>query len=158
MVIYGFVWRALCGVIGAFSVALGLIVLPVEALISLGLLAVVAALTAALGYQSAAVDTVPQWRRTRGHAVLLAVSACVLVVAVAGLGFVLGGGVVFVLVILGATSPPAVRWYGRKLRRAPGTGESQGYRRSAQRSCAGSGTKATRPWTGQPPAPPGFAS
>jgi hypothetical protein len=107
---YIFLWRAACGVIGSLGIGLGLIVLPAELLIPLGLLTMVLGLTAAVGHTSTDIDDRPE-QRTTGQAAFLATLPCTGFLALAGLGVGLGPvPLLLLLLALGFTSPPVVRW------------------------------------------------
>jgi hypothetical protein len=109
---YGVVWRAVCVVLGAVGVVIAFIAVPPETLGALGLLAIVAGLTAAVGY-APGDGRAPRYGRVR--VVLIVVMACGAIAPVLGLGAVLGPQVVWLLLVLGGASPPVVRWYGSRL-------------------------------------------
>lgn len=109
---YSFIWRAACGVIGSLGIGLALIVLPAELLIPLALLTIVVGLTAAVGHASTSGDDRPE-QRTTGQAAFLATLPCTVFLALAGLAFALGPGLLLLLLLaVGSSSPPAVRWLG----------------------------------------------
>jgi hypothetical protein len=113
---YGIVWRFVCGVVVAFGLAIGLAVLPGAVWLLAVFVAVVASLTAIVGYEPSGEDVAAD-RRHRVNMVLTVIATCLVVVAVGGLAAVLGASVFFAVVLLLACSPPALRWYGGLLRR-----------------------------------------
>src|SRR4051812_47605347 len=121
MATYGTGWRGVCLVLGAVGMAAAVSFLPVEVLVVLGLLILSGGLTAAVGYEPGDVEPP---RYTRGRTVLIAMTGCAAVAAVAGLGAFLGLIVLWPVLLLGAASPPAMRWYARRLgfSRAPSEG------------------------------------
>jgi hypothetical protein len=126
---YWWVWRSFCGVLVAAGVAIGVVVLPAAVLVLFGLLVLVLALTAAVGCQSTSGSSI-QEHRARIHAVLRVVTPCLIVMAVAALAVILRAGVLVFVLLLGAASPRAVRWYGRMLHGQAATAPSQPVRSS----------------------------
>jgi hypothetical protein len=116
MATYGVVWRLVCGVIVALGLAIGLAVLPGAVWLLAAFVAVVASLTAIVGYEPSSEDVTAE-RRHRVNLVLTVIATCLVVVTVGGLAVVLGANVLFVVILLLACSPPALRWYDGLLRR-----------------------------------------
>jgi hypothetical protein len=113
---YGVVWRFVCGVTVALGFAIGLAVLPGAAWLLVAFVAVVASLTAIVGYEPSSEDLAGE-RRHRVNLVLTVIAACLVVVAVGGLAVVLGPSVLLLVMLMLACSPPVFRWYGGLLRR-----------------------------------------
>lgn len=118
MMVYGIVWRAVCGLLGALGIVLGFIVVPLNVMIPLVIVGAVIGVTVALGSRSETTDTGST--PGPGQPVLIATMAGSALAAITGLSAIVGGGFVGGLVLLlGVSSPPAVRWYSRGLRRTP---------------------------------------
>ncbi|WP_460663607.1 hypothetical protein [Kribbella swartbergensis] len=95
------------------GVVIGLVVLPIEVWVLVMLFAVVVGLTAVVGRATTSDAAASALARTLRRALVV----CLAVVAVLGIGAVLGGGVVPLLLLVGASSPRAVEWWSRPLRR-----------------------------------------
>lgn len=124
MVVYGIVWRAVCGLLGVLGIVLGFIVVPLNVMIPLVVIGVVIGVSAAIGCQSenAGTGSTPGPGRTA----LTALMAGTAIVAVTGLAAVIGGLVAGgLLLVLAASSPPVLRWYGRRLRRTPAAAKDE---------------------------------
>lgn len=110
---YRGVWRAFCGVSLLLGVVAALLLspqlLPLALLISL-----LAGVTAATMYS--ANDTA---RWTRRQVTTAAAAGAAVIVLAGGVAVALGPSVLWLVVLLGATSPPVVRWCGGM--RGPGT-------------------------------------
>jgi hypothetical protein len=114
---YEVVWRLGCGVIVVSGVAIGLAVLPGAVWLLVAFVAVIASLTAVVGYEPHGEDVAGE-RRHRVNLVLTVIAGWLVLVAIGGLAVVLGVGVLFsAMMMLLACSPSALRWYGALLRR-----------------------------------------
>ena len=125
-VFYRTVWRAFCSVSLLIGLAAALLLTPQLLALAL-LISALAGATAAAMYSGS--DTI---RWTRRQVMMAAAAGAAVVVLAAGLAVVLGASVLWLVLLLGATSPPVVRW-GRWMR---GTGGTSGCRDVPERSTA----------------------
>jgi hypothetical protein len=115
---YKVFWGVLSGVAGVVGVAAGLFLVPADLVFPLLFVAGLIAVTV--------FTTV--WSKTEqstilagsGRAAAIAVTVIAAIVACAGYIVLLGTAGPGLLVVLGVTSPAAMRWCGRKLGRIPG--------------------------------------
>jgi hypothetical protein len=115
---YRLAWSALSGLSGVVGLAAGVLLVPADVMFALLFLAgLIGSTLAANAWSRAKDDTVPAKARRA-----LAVAGTVVATVVAGAGYtvLLGPAGLSVVVILGATSPPAMRWFGRRLGYVPG--------------------------------------
>lgn len=110
LAVYRAVWRAFRSVSVAIGVIAATVLLPAE-ILGVALLAIVVAAATALGLYGG--GDAARW--TRGQVVTAAAAATAGTTLVLGLTVVLGLSVLWLAVLLAATSPPAVHWYGVRL-------------------------------------------
>jgi hypothetical protein len=123
------IWRTACGAVVLVGVAVGVVVLPVEVWVVVGMLAITLALTALIGRD---VDHEPDRDRPSRRRVLLRVlEACAAVAAVLALAVVLRLFVLLLLLLV-LTSPSVV---GRYRRRTPTSYRPPSLRSSTQSLC-----------------------
>jgi hypothetical protein len=113
MAAYRVIWKAFCGVLITAGVVISMAVLPLMVWLLATILAIVLALTAVAGRSAAD----KQAGTSPVGTLLRTLSICLAVVAALGLGAVLRGGVVLLLLLVGASSPRALGWWSRPLRR-----------------------------------------
>jgi len=116
MVVYGLVWRGLCVLLGAVGVVLAFVVVPVDLMVTLVVVSVLAGLIVMVASWSEEASLSDLLRRL----VLIPLIGSA-ALAIAGMGAVLGIGVAGVVLIVGLSSPAAVRLYRRSLQRTPQT-------------------------------------
>lgn len=117
MAVYRLVWHSVCGVFGALGIVLGFAIVPIDVMITLVVAGLFAGILATLLYWSESPEDRSSHKQ-RWSILIPVVTAAAL--AVAGLGAVLGaGGVIGLLLIVGVSSPPAVRWYASRLSQTP---------------------------------------
>ena len=115
---YRLVWSALSGLSGAVGLAAGALLVPSDVMAALLFLAGLIGLAmGANAWSKVKDDTVAAgaWR-----ALAVAGTVVATVVACAGAIVLLGPTSLSLAVILGVTSPPAMRWFGRRLGHVPG--------------------------------------
>lgn len=116
---YRLVWTTVSGVVGVLGLVAGLFLVPADLLFPLLFVATLVGLTVAAN----------AWSRPDGTTVsaglvrcgLIAATVIAAVVACAGYFVLLGSAGLSLLLLLGVTSPPAMRWCGRRLGRGPRT-------------------------------------
>ena len=113
MDIYRIVWRGFCGVLGLIGLVSAFILLPVKTLIWLAIVGGTISSATVVTWRSSDDGSGDRWPAGRS-VLIVAIASAVLPIA-AGLGFLIGGGVVFVVLLLGLSSPPVIRWYGSKV-------------------------------------------
>ncbi len=116
MVVYGLVWRGLCVLLGAVGVVLAFVVVPVDLMVTLVVVSVLAGLIVTVASWSEEASLSDVLRRL----VLIPLIGSA-ALAIAGMGAVLGIGVTGVVLIVGLSSPAAISLYRRSLQRAPKT-------------------------------------
>jgi hypothetical protein len=114
---YRLLWSASCGLVGVLGLAAGIFLLPAELMFPLLFLATLVASTVVACAWSKTGETTTSARM--GRAAVLWVTVVAALVACAGSTILLGGAGPGLMVVLGLTSPPAVRWCGRRLGRIP---------------------------------------
>ncbi len=110
LAVYRAVWRACRSVSVALGVVAAAVMLPAE-ILGVAFLTIGVAAATALGLYGG--GDAARW--TRGQVVTAAAAATAAITLVLGLTAVLGLSVLWVAVLLAATSPPAVHWYGVRL-------------------------------------------
>lgn len=117
MVIYGFVWRGICCLLGAVGVPLAWIAVPLDAMVAIIVLAIVVGATTAVGHWSVVSAAQPSPGPARST--VLGFAAWTAVVAIAGFAVLLGVGVAGLVLLLAATSPQLLRWCTRRPQDTP---------------------------------------
>jgi hypothetical protein len=115
---YRLVWSALSGLSAAVGLAAGVLLVPSDVLVALLFLAgLIGSAMGANAWSKAKDDTVAAraWR-----ALAVAGTVVATVVACAGSIVLLGPASLSFVVILGVTSPPVMRWFGRRVGHVPG--------------------------------------
>ncbi|MFC6155576.1 adenosylcobinamide-GDP ribazoletransferase [Kribbella jiaozuonensis] len=116
--VYPLVWSVLCGLIVVLGLMAGLFLVSTDVLFVLLFIGAMIGATVASSRWSKARDTTraaKAWKAVGTVATVIAV-----MLASAGYAVLLGPAGPFLLVILGAASPPAMRWFGRRLGHLPG--------------------------------------
>ncbi|WP_328992784.1 hypothetical protein OG394_00880 [Kribbella sp. NBC_01245] len=117
MAIYGLVWHAICGVLGALGIVLAFVIVPVDVMVTLMVAGVFAGIMAALFYWSETPDERSAHKRRWSILIPVVTTASL---GIAGIGAVLGaGGTIGLMLIAAISSPPAARWYCSRLQHTP---------------------------------------
>jgi DNA-binding transcriptional regulator YdaS (Cro superfamily) len=120
--IYRLVWRSFCAVFGLLGLVSAFILLPGKALISLAIAGGTISLATVVTWRSRDDGSGDRW--PAGRSVLAVAVAGAALPAAAGFGYLIGGGVVFVLLLLGLSSPLVIIWCGSKVGWAPESASS----------------------------------
>lgn len=113
--VYTLVWSTLCGLVGVLGVVAGVLLTPAQVILPILVVVAGIGLTVAATAPSKPAETAARRRRS-ALIVGTTISA-----ALACMGYVVlfGAAGPGLVVVLGVTSPAAMRWYGRKLGRIP---------------------------------------
>jgi hypothetical protein len=134
--IYRLVWRGFCVFFGLLGLISGFILLPAKALIWLTVVGVTISSAAVVTWRSRDDESGDRW--PAGRSALIVALAGAALPAATGLGFLIGGGVVFVVLLLGLGSPWLITWCGRKAGwepEPPGTAERVSPTASTEEIC-----------------------
>ncbi|MFI6826447.1 hypothetical protein ACIBG5_05060 [Kribbella sp. NPDC050241] len=115
---YRLVWSGLYGLVGVLGLLAGLFFVPTDLVFPLFFVAsLIGSAVGANAWSKTADASVPAraWK-----AAVVAATVIAAVVACAGYVVLLGPAGPSLVVILGVTSPPAMRWFGRRLGHVPG--------------------------------------
>jgi hypothetical protein len=115
---YRLVWSGLCGLVGVLGLMAGLFFVPTDLVFPLFFVAALIGSGVASNAWSKAEGTSVLARAWKAAVVAGTVIAAI--VACAGYVVLLGPAGPALVVILGVTSPPAMRWLGRRLGHVPG--------------------------------------
>ncbi|MFG1621837.1 hypothetical protein [Kribbella sp. NPDC049227] len=111
-------WSGLCGLVGVLGLVAGLFFVPTDLVFPLFFVAaLIGSAVAANAWSKTEDASVPAraWK-----AAVVAGTVIAAIVACAGYVVLLGPAGPSLVVVLGITSPPALRWFGRRLGHVPG--------------------------------------
>jgi hypothetical protein len=121
---YRLLWSALAGLVGVLGFVAGVFLVPAGGMFPLLFFAtLIGLIVAATSWPQTAETTISA--RSRRSAVI-GVTVITAIVACAGTVVLFGAAGPAVVVLLGVTSPPAMRWCGRRLGHIPGRLEGGG--------------------------------
>jgi hypothetical protein len=116
--VYEFVWSGLCGLLVVLGLAAGLFLVSTDLMFALLFFGALIGSTVATNRWSKAADATLAAKAWKAALTVGTVIAAI--VASAGYIVLLGSAGLSLLVILGVTSPPALRWVGRRRGHLPG--------------------------------------